>query len=111
MLGPVENVLDDPEPTARCHRAQGSSSFNFIDTGTYHVDFVDSALADQNSEWAEAVHATAVHATLTRGGTFVVSVAFHDFPTGIRIWERFHLTEVDGSPVVEREIQKVTGCP
>ncbi len=84
----------------------GSFSFNFIDTGTYEVDFVDPALADQKSQWAEAVHVT-----LTSGGTFVVSVAFHDFPTGIRIWERFHLTEVDGSLVVEREIQKVTGCP
>lgn len=84
----------------------GSFSFNFVDTGTYHVDFVDPALADQNSQWAEAVHVT-----LTPGGTFVVSLAFHDFPTGIRIWERFHLTEVDGSPVVEREIQEITGCP
>jgi hypothetical protein len=49
--------------------------------------------------------------TLTPGGTFVVSVALHDFPTGIRVWERFHLTEADGSPVVERDFQKVTGCP
>lgn len=49
--------------------------------------------------------------TLTTGGTFVVSVALDDFPTGIRIWERFHLTEADGSPVVERDFQKVTGCP
>jgi hypothetical protein len=84
----------------------GSFSFNFTETGTYHVDFVDPTVADQDSQFTEAVHAS-----LTPGGTFVVSVAFHDFPTGIRIWERFHLTEVDGSPVVEREIQKVTGCP
>ena len=84
----------------------GSFSGSFIDIGTYHVDFVDPALADQNSQFAEAVHVT-----LTPGETFVVSLAFHDFPTGIRIWERFHLTEVNGSPVVEREIFKVTGCP
>lgn len=84
----------------------GTFSFNFIDTGTYHVDFVDPALTDQNSQWAEAVHVT-----LTAGGTFVVSVALQGREGGIRISERFHLTEVDGSPVVEREIQKVTGCP
>lgn len=84
----------------------GSFSFNFVDTGTYHVDFVDPALADQNSRWTEAVHVT-----LTPGGTFVVSVALQSFEGGIRISERFHLTEVDGRPVVEREIQKVIGCP
>ena len=49
--------------------------------------------------------------TLTPGGTFVVRVAFHDFPTVIRIWERFHLTEVDGRPIAEREIQTIAGCP
>lgn len=84
----------------------GSFSLNFIETGTYHVDFVEPALADQDSQFTEAFHAT-----LTPGETLVVSLTFHDFPTGIRIWERLHLTEVDGSPVVEREIQKVTGCP
>ena len=84
----------------------GSFSFNFIEIGTYQVDFVDPLLADQDSQFAEAFHAT-----LTPGETLVVSLTFHDFPSGIRIWERFQLTEVDGSPIVEREIQKVTGCP
>ena len=84
----------------------GSLSFNFIDTGTYHVDYVDPALADQDSQWTEAVHVT-----LAPGETFVVSVAFNSREGGIRILERFHLTEVDGSPVVERAIQTVTGCP
>lgn len=87
-------------------RDDGSFNFTFTETGTYHVDFLDPALADQDSQFTEAIHVT-----LTPGGTFVASVAFHDFPTGIRIWERFHLTEVDGRPVVERDIQKVTGCP
>jgi hypothetical protein len=84
----------------------GSFSFNFIEIGTYHVDFVDPALADQDSQFTEAFHAT-----LTPGETLVVSLTFHDFPSGIRIWERLQLTQVDGSPVVEREIQKVMGCP
>jgi hypothetical protein len=84
----------------------GSFSFNFIETGTYHVDFVDPALADQNAQFTEAVQVT-----LTSGGTFVVSIVLHGREGEIRISEHFHLTEVDGRLVVEREIQKVTGCP
>jgi hypothetical protein len=84
----------------------GSFSFNFIDTGTYHVDYVDPALADQNAQWTEAVHVT-----LTTGGTFMVSVALNSREGGIRILERFHLTERDGRPIVEREIFNVIGCP
>lgn len=30
---------------------------------------------------------------------------------GIRIFVRVHLTEVNGQPVVDREILEVTGCP
>jgi len=84
----------------------GTFSFQDTNTGTYHVDFVDPALADQDSQFAESTHVT-----LTSGGTLVVSVAFHDFPTGIRIWQVLHLTVVDGIPIVDRDIQKVTGCP
>ena len=77
-----------------------------MSTGTYHVDFLDPALADQDSQFAGPTHVT-----LAPSGTFVFSVAFHDFPTGLRIRQRNHLTVVDGSPVVDRDILKVTGCP
>jgi hypothetical protein len=87
-------------------RADGTFTFHFTSNGTYHVDFVDPALADQESQFTDAETFT-----LTPGGTQIVSVAFHDFPTGLKIWERHHLTVVDGKPVVERDILKVTGCP
>ena len=86
--------------------ADGSFTFHDVGTGTYHVDFVDPALADQDSHQTESFLVT-----LTPGGTQVVSLAFDDFPTGLRIWQRFHLTVVDGNVVVERDILKVTGCP
>lgn len=87
-------------------RADGSFVFHYTETGTYHVDFVDPTIPDQDSQFtgSETV-------TLTPGGTFVDAYMWHDFPTGIKIWERYQLTEVDGTPVVERYILDVTGCP
>lgn len=84
----------------------GSFNAKFIDTGTYHVDFVDPAIADQDSQFTYSIH----HA-FTPGGVEVLTETFHDFPTGVRIWERFHATVVDGRIVIEREVFKVTGCP
>jgi hypothetical protein len=49
---------------------------------------------------------------LTRGETFIHTVSFHDFlGRDVRIFVRLHLTVVDGTPVVDRDILKVTGCP
>jgi hypothetical protein len=83
-------------------------TFNFVDvaTGTYHVDFVDPSLADQDSQQTEAFHVA-----LTPGDVNVASLQFHDHPTGLRIWEHLHLTVVDGNVVVDRDITGVTGCP
>ena len=83
-----------------------SFTFHFLETGTYHVDFEDSSLADQDSQFTGS--STVV---LTPGQAVVVANTWHDFPTGLKIWERFHLTLVDGLPVVERYVLKVTGCP
>jgi hypothetical protein len=97
----------DTEVTHTTEHADGSFSFVDVNTGTYHVDFVDPALPDVDSRQVGAFHIT-----LTPGGTQVVSLAFHDFPTGVMIWQRFHLTVVDGNPVVERFIEKVEpACP
>ena len=84
----------------------GSFNVTFVDTGTYQVDFVDPTIADQDSQFTSFVH----HA-FTRGEVEVLTEAFHDFPTGVRIWERFHATVVAGRIVIEREVFKVTGCP
>ena len=96
----------DTEVVHTTELADGSFSFVDASTGTYHADYVDPALPDQDSRQVGAFHVT-----LTPGGTLVISYAFHDFPTGMRIWQRYHLTVVDGNPVIERDIMKFTGCP
>jgi hypothetical protein len=109
ICGPRASTVSFTLRTVVMHlteHADGTFTFHYTSTGTYHVDFVDPALADQESQFTEADTFT-----LTPGGTQIVSGAFHDFPTGLKIWERRHLTVVDGNPVVERDILKVTGCP
>ena len=86
--------------------SDGSYSYQNTYTGFYHVDFVDPALADVDSQFTGVNHVN-----LTLGGTKIVSYIFHDWPGDIRIWERIHLTEVDGTLVVDRYIFGVTGCP
>jgi hypothetical protein len=84
----------------------GTFNVTFADTGTYHVDFVDPAIADQDSQFTHTAH----HA-FTPGGVEIFNTTFHDFPTGIMIWERVHATFVNEQLVIEREVFKVTGCP
>jgi hypothetical protein len=84
----------------------GYFTFHFTETGTYHIDFVDPAIPDQDSQFTGTDTVT-----LTYGDTYEESYTWHDFPTGIKIWERYSLHEVDGTPVLERYILKVTGCP
>jgi hypothetical protein len=86
--------------------SNGSYIFQDTSHGNYHVDFVDPTLADQNSQTTQALHYA-----LTPGGTEIYSLTFHDFPTGLKIWQRVHLTVVDGAVKVDREIVKVEGCP
>jgi hypothetical protein len=92
------------------HWAEGSDGrFNvqFTQTGTYHVDFLDPALPDQDSQYTDSIHHV-----LTPSQTEVFNEAFHDFPSGIRIWQRTHVTVLaDGHLIVERVIFRVTGCP
>ena len=109
ICGPRASFIDWTIRTELIHvteREDGSFSVNFNDTGMYHVDFVDPALADQESQFTESTHVT-----LTPGGTEVFTMTFHDFPTGIRILGQAHATVVDGRLIVERDILKVTGCP
>jgi hypothetical protein len=80
--------------------------FHFVETGTYHVDFVDPGLADQDSQFTGSNVVV-----LTPGQTFVLASTWHDFPTGLKIWESYHLTLVDGQAVIERYVLRVTGCP
>jgi hypothetical protein len=109
ICGPRASFVEYTGRTNVTHATElddGSLSFQFVDTGTYHVDFVDPALDDQESQYTEVLHFTAAP-----GGTVVYSLTFHDFPTGLRIYVRAHVTEVDGSLIVDRDVTKVTGCP
>ena len=90
------------------HWTEQGDQFNvqFTQTGTYHVDFVDPAVPDQDAQYTEAIHHV-----FTPGETEVFAFAYHDFPDGIRIRQQTHVTVVDGNLIVERVIDKVTGCP
>jgi hypothetical protein len=90
------------------HLTQRDDSYTFHSTenGTYHVDFDDPSLADQDSRFTGSNTVT-----LSSGQTLVVATTWHDFPTGLKIWERYHLTVVDGQPVIESYVLKFTGCP
>jgi hypothetical protein len=69
-------------------------------------DYEDPALPDLTGRLTEVNHFT-----LTPGNTFVGSVTFHDFPSGLRIFERHHLTMVGDQIIVERDLISFEGCP
>jgi hypothetical protein len=109
ICGPRASYVTFTIKTEVTHYTQSpDGTFNFVDvsTLTYHVDFVDPTLADQDSQSTQAIHAA-----LTPGGVFVESLQFHDHPTGLRIWEHLVLTVVNGNVIVDRDITGVTGCP
>lgn len=108
ICGPRASTVTFNFRTTVLHWTEDASTFNvqFTETGTYHVDFVDPALEDQDSQFT-----LSIHHVLTPSGAEVFNSTWHDFPTGIKIWERVHATFVDGDLIVEREFQKVTGCP
>jgi hypothetical protein len=84
----------------------GQFNVQYTQTGTYHVDFTNPDVQDQVAQYTESIHHV-----FTPGETEVLNFAYHDFPDGVRIWQRTHVTVVDGQLVVERVIEKVTGCP
>lgn len=50
-------------------------------------------------------------AKLTRGGTIIFHETLNEGFGDVRIVFGFHLTEVDGAPVVQKVLDRVTGCP
>lgn len=109
ICGPRASTVTWTVRTQALHwdeRPDGTFNTHWTQTGTYHVDFVDPALADQDSQYTDQIHHV-----LTRGETEVFSETFHDFPTGLKIWVRIHATIVRGRLLVEREVEKVSGCP
>ena len=84
----------------------GRFNAQFTQTGTYHVDFVDAARTDQDSQYTDSIHHV-----FTPGKVEVFNETFHDFPDGIKIWVRIHATVLEGRFIVERVVDRVAGCP
>jgi hypothetical protein len=76
------------------------------ETGTYTADYVDPATPDYKSQFTNAVHIN-----LTRGGTYVYTDQWHDFPSPIVIRSHIVFVEVDGEVRVDRFVDDVSGCP
>lgn len=88
-------------------RGDGTYVFHFTDVVRYFSDFDDPEIADQSGRLTEV--GTFV---LTPGETFTQTLTFHDFlGKDIKIFERGHLTLVDGVPTVERSVSGYSGCP
>jgi hypothetical protein len=88
--------------------ANDDGSFHFVDfeTGMLLVDFVDPAIPDATFRRTETFNIN-----LTPGGVVTISETFRQFDSQLTIRSTFHLTLVDGVPIVERETLFVDGCP
>ena len=109
ICGPYPSQITFSVRTQAVHWTEepgGRFNVQFTQTGTYHVDFADPSRADQDSRYTDSIHHV-----FTPGKVEVFNETFHDFPDGIKIWVRIHATIVDGRLVVERVVDRVTGCP
>lgn len=108
ICGPYPAEITFSVRTQALHWTEEADRFNvqFTQTGTYHVDFADPTRRDQDSQYTDSIHHV-----LTPGKVEVFNETFHDFPDGIKIWVRIHAAIVDGRLVVERVVERVTGCP
>lgn len=97
---PVAQGIEHRSPKA----GVGSSNHD-VAVVTYVSDYEDPAIPDAQGRLTEVNRFT-----LTRGGTFTATTTFHDFFGDVRIFVRYHLTEVNGTVRVEREVVHVTGC-
>jgi hypothetical protein len=87
--------------------ADGSFWYHYTARVDYISDFVDPTIPDARGSLTEVIAFN-----LTPGGVAIGTGTFHDYlGEDIRIYERFHLTVIDGEPVVDRSISGVEGCP
>lgn len=87
-------------------RADGTFQFREVAVVTYESDYVDPAIPDASGRLTEVNHFA-----FTPGGVFVGTTTFHDFFGDVKIVLSVHITEVKGQIVVERSVERVTGCP
>jgi hypothetical protein len=88
--------------------AHDDGSFHFVDfeTGTLVADYEDPSIPDQTFRRTntEAFN-------LTPGGTFTATEALYQSDGTLTIKATYHLTVVNGEPVVEKDMTLVRGCP
>jgi hypothetical protein len=87
------------------HR-DGTFTYHDVAVVTYTSDYVDPSIPDVTGRLTEVNRFT-----FTRGEVFTATTTFHDFFGDVRIFVRFHLTDVGGTIRVEREVLDVSGCP
>ena len=88
--------------------ANSDGSFHFVDfeTGTLVADYEDPNIPDQTFRRTN----TEVF-NLSPGGTFTATETLHQSDGTLSIRVVYHLTVVNGQPVVEKEAGLVRGCP
>ena len=109
ICGPWANLTTWTAKVAQqqfLERSDGSWAYREVSAVTYTSDYDDPALPDLEGRLTEVNHYI-----LTPGETFIASEPFHDFFGDVKIWWKYHLTVVDGEPVVERFVVEWTGCP
>ncbi len=81
-----------------------------VEVGTYVADFHDPAIPDITGRYVSPF--TLI---INKNGGLVLTEVLHEFdtgePAGIDIFSLFHVTMRDGVPVVERFINRISGCP
>ena len=87
-------------------KEDGSFHFTDFETGTTTIDFDDPQYADVVFR-----RTNTFHMNLTPGGTFTVNETLRESSANVTIVYRYHLTEVQGEPVVEREVESFFAGP
>jgi hypothetical protein len=108
VCGPRANTTTVTIKTEQVHvttRPNGGFQFHTVDVTSFVTDYLDPALPTLTGESTNVNNFN-----VTNGGTVVATSTFHSSFGDIRIFHRFHVTLVNGQPVVTREVSKVTGC-
>jgi len=80
----------------------GTGNYHDVAVVTYVSDYVDPTIPDLHGRLTEVNRFT-----LTPGQVYTSTTSFHDFFGDVRIWVKFHTTDVKGEVVVNREFVKV----
>jgi hypothetical protein len=109
ICGPRASYEDWTNTTQVEHltvRPDGSFMFMDFETGYIDVDYVDPAIPDTRFKRTETFTIN-----LTPGDTFVETSTMRQSDGELTIRVQYHLTLVNGVPVVSREVTIVSGCP